>query len=141
MEQMTSSGHCQCGAVSYTVNGKLRPVVYCHCEQCRRTGGHFVAATACRPEQIDITGKENIKWYRSSPSAERGFCNHCGANLFWNPEHGKHWGIWAGSLDRPTGLKAIRHIYVHMKSDYYDLDDGLPQFDEDYPPFEFEDAK
>ncbi|MGI9201049.1 MAG: GFA family protein [Woeseiaceae bacterium] len=137
----TSSGHCQCGAVSYTVNGKLRPIMYCHCEQCRRTGGHFVAATACHPDQIDISGAENIKWYRSSPAAERGFCMNCGSNLFWKPEHGGHWGVWAGSLNRPTGLKAVQHIYVHMKSDYYDLDDGLPQYEEEYPSFEFEESK
>ena len=134
----TASGHCHCGAVDYRVSGELRPIICCHCEQCRRTSGHFVAATACRPEQLTIEGEENIKWYSASSSAERGFCQHCGSNLFWKPTHGKHWSIWAGSIDRPTGLKATRHIYVHMKSDYYDLDDGLPQFEEEYVTY-FED--
>ncbi len=135
MAQTTSGGHCLCGAIDYKVSGELRPIMYCHCEQCRRTSGHFVAATACRPEQLDIGGEDNIKWYRSSPSAERGFCKNCGSNLFWRPEHGKHWSIWAGSLDRPTGLKTARHIYVHMKSDYYEIDDGLPQFAEEYTTY------
>jgi len=131
--EQTAKGHCLCGAVSYTVTGELRPVMYCHCEQCRRTTGHYVAATACAPEQLHLVGEENIRWYRSSPTAERGFCGTCGSNLFWRPEHGKHWSIWAGSVDRPTGLKASSHIYVHMKSDYYELTDGLPQYNEDYP--------
>ena len=133
-ERMTK-GHCLCGAVDYEVAGDLRPLMYCHCEQCRRTGGHYVAATACKPEQLTIRGEENIKWYRSSSSAERGFCQNCGSNLFWKPEHGEHWSIWAGSINRPTGLKAVSHIYVHMKSDYYEIDDGLPQFEEDYPSY------
>ena len=131
----TTKGHCLCGAVSYEVSGELRPIMYCHCEQCRRTSGHFVAATACRPEQLKIDGEENIKWFRASDTAERGFCHHCGSNLFWRPEHGEHWSIWAGSINRPTGLKVSRHIYTHMKSDYYEIDDGLPQFAEEYTTY------
>jgi len=137
----TISGHCLCSSVNYIVRGELRPIMYCHCEQCRRSSGHFVAATACRPEQLDISGEENIKWHRSSPTAERGFCRHCGSGLFWRPEHGKHWSIWAGSLDRPTGLQAARHIYVHMKSDYYEIDDGLPQFEEAYESYFADDSQ
>ncbi len=127
----TTNGHCLCGAVSYCVSGELRPIMYCHCEQCRRTSGHFVAATACKASQLSITGEDDIKWYRSSPDARRGFCRHCGSNMFWQPEHGQYWSIWAGSLNRPTRLTASRHIYVHMASDYYDIDDGLPQFEEE----------
>lgn len=127
----TSSGHCLCGAVRYAVNGELRPIIYCHCEQCRRTSGHFVAASASRNHELAIDGEENISWYRASPKARRGFCRHCGSNLFWRPEEGDYTSIWAGSLDRPTGLQAARHIYVHMASDYYEISDGLPQFEED----------
>lgn len=138
MEPMTN-GHCLCGAIDYQVEGELRPIIYCHCEQCRRTSGHYVAATACRPQQLRISGEKNIKWYRASDEAERGFCRHCGSNLFWKPEHGEHWSIWAGSIDRPTGLHASQHIYVHMKSDYYDIDDDLPQYAEEYKTY-FEDS-
>jgi hypothetical protein len=131
----TTKGHCLCGAVVYAVQGELRPIIYCHCEQCRRSSGHFVAATACRPEQLSIDGEENLQWYQSSASAQRGFCRHCGSNLFWKPSNGGHWSIWAGSIDRPTKLTASQHIYVHMKSDYYDINDGLPQYTEDYPRY------
>lgn len=131
----TTSGHCLCGAVSYTVSGELRPIMYCHCEQCRRTSGHFVAATACKSSQLEISGEDDIKWYRSSPTAQRGFCRHCGSSMFWQPEHGEYWSIWAGSLNRPTGLKPSSHIYVHMASDYYNIDDGLPQFEEEHPSY------
>jgi hypothetical protein len=131
----TTTGHCLCGAVDYAVHGEMRPIIYCHCEQCRRSSGHFVAATACRPEQLVISGEENIRWYASSASAERGFCRQCGSNLFWKPSHGEHWSIWAGSINRPTNLSVSQHIYVHMKSDYYDIADGLPQYAEDYKSY------
>ncbi|MFM7784547.1 MAG: GFA family protein, partial [Gammaproteobacteria bacterium] len=42
----THSGACLCGVVRYTVQGPLRPVVVCHCTQCRRQTGHYLAATS-----------------------------------------------------------------------------------------------
>ena len=38
-------GQCLCGGVRFRTRGKLRGVIYCHCSQCRRQSGHFVAAT------------------------------------------------------------------------------------------------
>jgi hypothetical protein len=37
--------------------------------------------------------------------------------------------ITAGSLDRPTGLKGEYHIFCGSKSDYYELGDGLKQYE------------
>jgi len=132
-----TSGRCLCGAVSFHISGELRPVIYCHCEQCRRSSGHFVAATACRRAQLSFDADETLTWYRSSPAAQRGFCRACGSSLFWAPEHGRYWSIFAGALDRPTGLRAASHIYVHMASDYYTIDDGLPTYEEEYPSYDF----
>ena len=38
-------GSCECGDVTYTVTGPLRPTIACHCTQCRKTSGHYWAAT------------------------------------------------------------------------------------------------
>ena len=74
-----------------------------------------------------------LRWYRSSSTAERGFCNVCGASVFWRPEHGRYICIMAGTLDAPTGLKACEHIFVADAADYYAIEDGLPEFDEFNP--------
>ncbi len=76
---------------------------------------------------------EGLRWYRSSPDAERGFCRLCGSSLFWRPERGREISIMAGTLDTPTGLEAIEHIFVADASDYYRIDNELPHHDE-YPP-------
>ena len=121
------SGACLCGGVKYEITGPLRPIVCCHCGQCRKTSGHYVAATACEPEQLDVTSDVGLRWYRSSPEAERGFCKVCGASVFWRPDHHKYICVMAGTLDKPTGLAAVEHIYVADAGDYYSIDDGLPQ--------------
>src|SRR5437868_1063967 len=122
-------GRCLCGAVQYEVLGPLRAVVSCHCEMCRRTSGHYVAATACRREHFRLVEKEGLRWYRSSPIARRGFCQQCGSNLFWEPSSGTHISIMAGTLDQPTGLSTAAHIFAGSAGDYYQICEDMPRAD------------
>ncbi len=128
-----NTGGCLCGAVRYEIDGPLRKVVYCHCGQCRKTSGHFVAATAVDLEHLHITEDAGLSWFESSDIAKRGFCNRCGSSLFWAPAHNKYMAVMAGAIDTPTGLTSREHIHVDDKSDYYELSDGLPQFPQDHP--------
>ena len=130
-EQVVSNGGCLCGGVRYSVRGVLRDVIACHCSQCRRTSGHFVAATGAESERITLVKDATLVWFASSERAERGFCARCGGNLFWRPlKDGRAWtSIMAGTLDPPTHLKLKQHIFVADKSDYYEIADGLPRRD------------
>ena len=119
-----TTGSCLCGAVTYRVSGPLRPVIGCHCAQCRKTSGHHVAATSALRESVEVTGE--VRWFRSSDTARRGFCPACGSNLFWDGP-GANMAIMAGTLDGPTGLRMAGHIYCADKGDYYEIADGLPQ--------------
>ncbi len=121
------TGQCLCGGVTYLVSGALREVVACHCSQCRRTSGHYVAATSAPAACLRITSSGTLTWYRSSASAERGFCNVCGGNLFWRQIGDDSVSIMAGTLDPPTRLHIAKHIFVGDKSDYYALHDDAPQ--------------
>lgn len=136
------SGACLCGGVRYAYAGPLRPVVACHCEQCRRTSGHFVAATQGRRERLELTRDEDLRWYASSPGVRRGFCGTCGASLFWEREGSGVISIMAGTLDRPTGLRLVQHIHTAHGGDYYAIDPGLPQAAEHaaMPPIPEDDA-
>jgi hypothetical protein len=118
------TGGCACGAVRYRADGPFRPVVMCHCETCRRTSGHFAAATATPREAVVVEGE--VRWYRSSASGRRGFCPACGSQLFWDGAPDRL-SIFAGSLDLPTGLAAAGHIFCAEKGDYYEIADDLPQ--------------
>ena len=123
-------GSCLCGAVRFAVKGPMRPVIGCHCTQCRKTSGHFVAATAAPRDAVEIDGE--VTWYRSSPEALRGFCATCGSSLFWCGP-GRHLSIHAGAFDGATGLKLTAHIFCRDKGDYYEIEDDLPRFEVDDP--------
>ena len=124
--EVTARGGCLCGAVRFQVRGPLRPVVACHCRQCRRTSGHYVAATAARPEQLEMLEEGGLRWYRSSETARRGFCGTCGSSLLWWPDSGAYVGIHAGSLEAPTGLTLVAHIFTADAGDYYRIPDYEP---------------
>lgn len=125
---IAATGGCLCGAVRYEVRGPLRQVVNCHCSQCRRTSGHFVAASGARREDLTLIESGGLRWYRSSDKARRGFCVVCGSSLFWDPVSGEETMIMAGTMDSPTGLETVAHIFVEDAGDYYEISDGLPRF-------------
>ena len=122
-----STGSCLCGAVKYQVLGPLRPVVACHCGQCRKSSGHHVAATSAKREDFALLKEHGLKWFSSSAGIRRGFCQECGGNLFWDKAELPSISIFAGTLDQPSGLQLVEHIYVDAKADYYEITDGLPQ--------------
>jgi hypothetical protein len=126
-----ATGGCLCGAVRYEVNGQLRDVLICHCEECRRWSGHFSANTAARRADLVLLEHRGLRWIdspRSDARARRGFCVECGSSLFWDAPDRPTVSIAAGTLDDPTGLKTVAHWYVSQAADYYELpDDGLPR--------------
>ncbi len=120
-------GGCLCQAVRYEVHGPLRGVIACHCMQCRRTSGHYVAATATRPENLIITEGRGLRWYQPPGLYKRGFCKHCGSSLFFEPESGGRISIAAGTFDNSLGIKLAAHIFVEEAGDYYDISDDAVQ--------------
>jgi hypothetical protein len=119
---MARQGSCLCGGVTYVLNGPLRSMIVCHCIQCRKMSGHFTAATQSLASDVEITS-ESLKWYRSSDTAERGFCDTCGSTMFWRRFGSSRISIYAGTLDGETGLRESGQIHAEMKGDYYDLPD------------------
>jgi hypothetical protein len=128
MADEVHTGGCLCGGVRYRVRGRLRPVVNCHCGQCRRTHGHFAAYTTASKVMLELLEEAGLRWYGSSPGVRRGFCGTCGGSVFWERADGPTVSIAAGTLDAPTGLATVGHIYTAEAGDYYAVVDGLPRF-------------
>ena len=119
-----------CGQLHFSAPGPLRPVIACHCSQCRKTSGHFLAATSAGRDTVAIKGE--VTCYRSSPQARRGFCGICGSQMFWDGP-GENIAIFAGSLDGDTGTALVGHIFCADKGDYYQINDGLTRAEADDP--------
>ncbi len=130
------SGGCLCGAVRFEAKGRLREVIFCHCSQCRRQSGLYVAATSVNGDALDLRGAEIITWFASSAFAKRGFCSTCGTPLFWKPNDEERYAILAGAFDDPSCLVPGYHICTKGRAEFYSLNDGLPQYPHSGPGIE-----
>ena len=116
MEPSTRYGGCHCGAVRYEISGPIRNVVACHCSECQRLNGGVGAHSKASNDDLNMTESRGLAWYQISDRARRGYCRDS--------------GIVVGSLDETSDLKMIGHIFVSEKSAYYEITDGLPQFEQ-----------
>lgn len=127
-EAEVHTGGCACDAVRYRVEGDMRPVVACHCSQCRKAFTNYGAFSAARRGDLSIENMEEVTWFESSPGVRRGFCRRCGGALFWDRAGNDFVSLSAGSLDQPSGLRQVRHIFMDDKADFYEIGDGLEKF-------------
>jgi len=130
-ESLSIKGGCLCGGVRFSIDGPCRDVINCHCQNCRRTHGHFAAYTAVLRTDLMLIRSDSLCWYHDrSPDTLRGFCRDCGASLFWDAKDGSgKLSIAAGSLDDASFLKTMAHVFVSEAGGYYRLEDDLPQFE------------
>ena len=124
------TGSCLCGAVSYRAVG-LSDIWYCHCNQCQKLTGLYIAAAGVQRDNLEIEG--DVNWLPISDKSQSGHCKSCGSYMFWNSHSFDTISILAGSIDETEGLSVKGHIYTSEKADYYEITDGLPQYDI-YPP-------
>lgn len=127
-------GSCLCGAVRFTIEGELHGPDACHCTACRKHSGHYFVSTDVPRSALAITGEEHVRWFRSSAKARRGFCGTCGSSLFWDPLERDWIGVAMGAFDTPTGTCVAVHVFVGEKGDYYEIADGVDQYETVPPP-------
>lgn len=139
MQSDTRAGSCLCGAVAFEVIGPLRNVIACHCSQCRRWSGHYWAASSVPLDRFRLLLADELRWFRSSPAARRGFCGKCGSSLFWKPEDDPRMSFSPAALDGRSGLWTAEHIHRAEAGDYYRPEGHPPPPDPD-PPQQIEAA-
>ena len=115
------TGSCYCGGVRFRAAAPFRPVIACHCVQCRKQTGHFMAASAALRANFELIEDRGLKWYASAKDSRRGFCSDCGSTMFFEVIGGDKISFAAGTIDGVSGLTMPAHIYAGEKGDYYDL--------------------
>ena len=114
------TGSCLCGGVTYELTEPLRNSVACHCNQCRKSSGHYWSATQVPNDRFNLTRDDTLQWFQSSPTARRGFCSTCGSSLFWQKDGEGATSVATGTIDGATGITTDKHIFVEDKGDYYE---------------------
>ena len=136
-------GSCLCGAVRFEFTKPAGPFELCHCRRCRKvTGSAFFSGLYVRVEDFRLVeGKELITNYeapilREPPAYRASFCSRCGSPVpNPGPARKRPRGrsglleIPAGLLDDDPAMKPDKHIFIEVKSPWFEITDDLPQYD------------
>ena len=128
MKKISSKGKCLCGGVKFSTKGFHRNISNCHCIQCMKTHGNFAAYTRVDDDNLKFFRKKTLRWFKSSKKARRGFCNKCGASIFFKVNKSKSTSISAGMFDKSLKVKSNKNIFVKKRLKYYKLDQSIPKF-------------
>ncbi len=130
------TGSCLCKTVRYEISGPLDCFVHCHCHTCRKVHGTVYGSSAQVTSEAFrlLSGADSITAYESSPGKQRFFCRNCGSHVFARLRSRPDEVILRiGTLDADPGQRPQAHIWVSHKAAWYEILDGLPQYECDIP--------
>jgi hypothetical protein len=130
-------GSCLCDAVRFEIEGKPLAMVNCHCSRCRRgrSAAHATNVFVAFEQFRWTRGEAHVKVFDLPGAARFGtnFCDVCGGDVpRGSPKIGRV-NIPAGCLDTDPGSRPMYHIFVGSKAPWFDITDGLPQYDTTAP--------
>jgi hypothetical protein len=100
------TGGCHCGAVRYRAE-PVTEVLHCHCVNCRRLTGNFVAVVRTatdRLEFVDSDADSGLGWVRVEQT-QFGVCRQCGSTLYFRSDDRLELtSIMVGTLDDTSGM-------------------------------------
>lgn len=124
------NGACLCGAVRFSVELPSLWCAHCHCTQCQRFHGAALVTWvgfAAAGFRI-VAGEKSLRWYRSSPPAQRGFCGECGSSILFQSER------WPGEMHvaltnllDPIDREPAAHVNYDTHVAWLELADELPR--------------
>lgn len=126
MSMNKDSGSCFCNKITFKVWDFDPKFTICHCTECQTWTGSLYASITVNDGNYKIQGAENITWHKQGTIAERGFCKHCGSNIFWrllnrDVIQNQFLDFAIGMLAQPENLTAKKHIFCKSKLSFYDL--------------------
>ena len=129
-------GHCECGSVRFEADSEITEFSHCHCSQCRRLHGAAFATFAgvSRNHFRYVAGEDAITVYASSPKNDRVFCSVCGSTILVDAkEEPDALYVSMSAIEGDPPRPRAYHAYVASKAPWYDITDGLEQFETDPP--------
>jgi hypothetical protein len=129
------TGGCLCGAVRYESKAPPSEGFYCHCTICQKNYGGLFSATVKVPGAAFRLSKGELKFFRASSFARRGFCADCGSPVAFFADGVADVWVKIGSLDHPEDWPMTKnaswgpcaHWHTDTKIPWHEITDGLPQ--------------
>jgi len=128
----TLHGQCSCGEVRFVVEDTFDYAFYCHCSRCRlRTGSAFAAIAGIGVDKVQVTaGSDHLLIEGECSDGYSARCSRCYAFLFAVVRDRQYLHISLGTLVDTPSRAPDHHIYVGSKAPWFQITDGLPQYDE-----------
>ena len=125
------AGRCECGSVRYMVADEFLYAMNCHCSRCRAaTGSAFKAFAGIEREKLVVTDGADGLLVVGDEELNDTRCGACGSLLFSVVRDGAYVHVALGSLVDAPSIRPSRHIFVGSKAPWFEITDGLPQFEE-----------
>ena len=130
-DDATYGGSCLCGRVRFRITEPFLDMLHCHCTDCRKThGAAFITDLGVARERLAIEADTEALTSFTAPSGtRRAFCRNCGSkiavdNPAWDAVY-----VPDATLDKLLPRRPQLHMLLRSKVDWYDIRDGLPEFE------------
>ena len=127
------SGGCQCGAVRYSLASTQIAAYACHCRECQKqSASAFAVSVPVLADALDVDGPLTA-YDRATDSGSRTncwFCSVCGTRIYHQSARSPELvTLKGGTLDDPSGLEPVAHLWVSRKQAWLVLPEGVPAFE------------
>ena len=133
-----ATGHCLCGAVSFTVKAQPIGTGQCHCKDCQRASGTgHMALAFFKKEDVQIMGETRGYAVKadSGNTNTRHFCPRCGGRVYGeNSARPGFMALSVGAVDDNSWFKPQRIVYVKDKPAWDLTATDVPNFAMMPPP-------
>ena len=103
----------------------------CRCSECRRsTGSAFKPLAGIGASRIAITSGEGELLSYGDELGHDAHCRICGSLIYSLVREGRYVHIAMGTLVDEPSIRPTMHIFVGSKAPWFEITDGLPQFNE-----------
>lgn len=134
MKQTAShTGQCLCGQVRFTVQAEPLGARMCWCRDCQRIASGSATVNVLFPDEA-VRHEGEMSTFRMTADSgnivERGFCTHCGAQMYSRTIEpaGLPIRVRAGTLDNPELMAPQAVIWTKSAPSWAMIDPDLPQF-------------
>lgn len=127
------TGHCLCGAVSFTVSAEPIGVRVCWCRDCQHLAANGTVNMIVPASALAVTGalSEHTKTAHSGNAITREFCAACGTHLFARSDARPQFRVVrVGNLDEPSSVRPQVNIWTASAPGWACMDPSLDRVEQ-----------